>query len=208
MKKTFMSIAVLALSLGMAFAASDTKTTYYDLGNQVFSFKAGPGILLFTYLWGGDGTQESDFYFGIGEDGTHLKVGGYGSISYQAFINPYVALGGELGYSFFYSMSDSLFTAVPIQAKATFVPIQGTIDLPITLGLGGVYPRYEDDSLSYDGSLFTLFASLDVGLTWYFTENWGVGINAGIWIIPEFYSNKRNSIGAFIPATLSITYRH
>ncbi len=30
MKKTFMSIAVLALSLGMAFAASDTKTTYYD----------------------------------------------------------------------------------------------------------------------------------------------------------------------------------
>lgn len=208
MKKTFMLVAaILTLVPTLMFAAADQRQTQYDLGSQMFTFKAGPTIPLFTYTWGGIGADT--FRPGIGGgDGTHLKVGGYGSISYQAFVSPYVALGGEIGYSFSYSMSNSLYTLVPIQAKVTFMPVQGTIDLPISLGIGGAYNRYVDNTQGYDGSLFSMFASIEVGLNWYFTENWGVGVNCGYWVIPEFYSKKANGVGCFLPVTLSINYRH
>lgn len=214
MRKTFMLIAVILLLIpATMLTAADQKQTQYDMGSQMFTFKAGPTLPLFFYFPNRDPSTDGDkFIAGIGGDGTHLKVGGYGSISYQAFVNPYVALGGEIGYSFAYSMSKSLYTMVPIQAKVTFMPVQGTIDLPISLGIGGAYNRYIDNTKGYDGSLFSMFFSLEVGLNWYFTENWGVGVNCGYWLIPEIYTNeamrKDTALGNIMPITLSVTYRH
>ncbi len=206
MRKKITLIVALALLAPMLLVAG---TTRYELGSQTFSFKAGPTLPLFFYY---PNRTSDQLVSGIGSQGTHLNVGGYGSISYQAFVNPYVALGGEIGYSFAYSLSKSLYTMVPIQAKATFYPVQGTFEIPISLGFGGAYNRYTDVSQGYDGSIFTMFASVEVGLSFFFNDNWGMGVNCGYWLIPELYSTQamkdQTALGNFLPITLSVTYRN
>ena len=49
------------------------------------------------------------------------------------------------------------------------------------------------------------------GVTWYPGEHWGVGLNTGLWLIPEFNYNdalkKDNALAGFVPITVSVTYR-
>ncbi|AEV28227.1 hypothetical protein SpiGrapes_0369 [Sphaerochaeta pleomorpha str. Grapes] len=195
MKKFLMLCSIAVLMPLAAFSA-----TYYDAGNQMFSFKVGTTIPAFTYF-----ISDQDFVSGLGEGNTGLSVGGYGSISYQVFSSPTTAIGGEIGYDFNYSAEEELFTAVPFFAKATYFPVQGVLDLPISVGLGGAYIKYGD------GSLMTLYANIEIGLTWYPSTNWGFGINTGLWIIPELNYTEEiqsdNAIFGLIPVTLSVTYR-
>jgi hypothetical protein len=194
--KKFLVLCVLAVTLPFTlFAAS-----YYDTGSQMFSFKVGTTIPSFTYFF-----SSGDLLTGIGEGKTGLDAGGYGSISYQVFTSPQIAIGGEIGYGFNYSAEEELFTAVPFFAKATYFPVQGVVDIPISIGLGGAYIKYSD------GSLMTLYTNIELGLTWYVSDNWGFGLNTGFWLIPELnYYDSLQSYDAligFIPVTLSVTYR-
>lgn len=134
-----------------------------------------------------------------------MKVGGYGAISYQVFNTPKTAIGGEIGYNFNFSASNMLFTAVPFYAKYSYIPVQGEWDLPISFGLGGAYIKYND------ASMMTMYANMEVGVTWFPGENWGFGINTGLWLIPEFNYKEDlqqdNALVGFVPITLAISYR-
>jgi hypothetical protein len=169
----------------------------YSLGSQMFTFRAGPVLPLFFYF-----PQDTDPLV----TDTHLQTGGYGSIRYQGFINHNTAIGGELGYYFAYSKSD-LFTSVPFQAKLTYIPIQGTIELPLSLGLGFAYNTYKE------ATYLSLFASAEVGLTWFFNQEWGITASVGYWLIPELYGSSSPlhidmALSNFMPITLSINYRN
>lgn len=194
--KKFLLLSVLSCILAAAVFA----VPYYDKGSQMFSFTLGTSFPTFTYFF-----EDNEFRGGLGEGKTGAKVGGYGAISYQVFNAPTSAIGGEIGYNFNFSASNMLFTAVPFYAKYTILPIQGQVDLPISFGLGGAYIKYND------ASLMTLFANMQVGVTWYPGDNWGFGLNTGLWLIPEFnYMDalrQDNALMGIIPLTLSITYR-
>ena len=191
---------LLLLSLSFLIPLSLYSANTYDKGSQMFSFKVGTTIPTFTYFFADD-----TVVVGPGEGNTGAKVGGYGGISFQLFNTPTTAVGGEIGYNFNFSQANILFTAVPFYAKYSYVPVQGTWDLPISVGLGGAYIKYND------ASMMTLYANMEVGLTWYPGDNWGFGLNTGIWLIPEFNYNEElqqdNALAGFIPITLSITYR-
>jgi hypothetical protein len=195
MKKFLLLVVLMSIVITSAFAVP-----YYDKGNQMFSFTLGTSFPTFTYFF-----EDNEFRAGLGEGNTGAKVGGYGAISYQVFNSPTSAIGGEIGYDFNFSASNMLFTAVPFYAKYSFFPVQGQLDLPISFGLGGAYIKYND------ASLMTLFANMQVGLTWYPGDHWGFGLTTGLWLIPEFnYDDalkQDNALAGFIPLTLSITYR-
>jgi hypothetical protein len=59
--------------------------------------------------------------------------------------------------------------------------------------------------------MMTMYANMEVGVTWFPGENWGFGINTGLWLIPEFnYKEdlqKDNALVGFVPITLAISYR-
>ncbi|PKL13900.1 MAG: hypothetical protein CVV52_04120 [Spirochaetae bacterium HGW-Spirochaetae-8] len=169
----------------------------YSLGTQMFTFRAGPVLPLFFYF-----TQDADPLV----TDMHLQTGGYGSIRYQGFINQNTAIGGELGYYFAYSLSD-LFTSVPIQAKLTYIPILGAIEVPVSLGLGFAYNTYKE------ATYLSLFASAEIGLTWFFNQEWGISASVGYWLIPELYGSSSPlhidmALSNFMPITLSINYRN
>lgn len=195
MKKSFM-LCLIALLLPITLYSVD----FYDAGSQQFSFRLGTSIPAFFNFFD-DNTTLS----GPGEGNTGLKMGGYGSISYQLFNSSKTAIGGEIGYNFNFSAEEKIFTAVPFFAKYSYFPLQGTFDLPLSVGLGAAYIKYDK------GSLLTLYTNLEVGAIWFPGKNWGFGISTGLWLIPELnyeeILKKDNALAGFIPITLSVTYR-
>lgn len=196
MKKSLPIILALLLGATSIGAAAP----FYDKGNQLFSFKVGTTFPTFTYFF-----DLKELNVGLGEDKTGMLVGGYGGISYQVFNTPYTAIGGEIGYNFNFAVDNELFTAVPFYAKYTYLPLQGSWDIPISTGLGFAYIKYKD------AQLMSLYTNIETGFTWYPGEHWGIGVTTGLWLIPEFNYNetlkKDNALAGFIPLTVSVTYR-
>ncbi|MDD3996934.1 MAG: hypothetical protein WC129_02945 [Sphaerochaetaceae bacterium] len=195
MKRITIMVLILAV-LAPVFAADATAIGQYQMGSQMFTFRAGPVIPLFFYFFNDNPSFVSD---------THLKTGGYGSIRYQGFTNSQIAIGGELGYYFAYPRNDDLLTSVPLQFVASWIPVQGTIELPISLGLGFAYNSFAQSSY------LSMFASAEIGLSWYFTDQWGITVSAGYWLIPEIYTDAKRidtSLGNFSPIVVSISYRN
>jgi len=195
MKKFFL-LCLIALFLPLTLYSAD----YYDAGSQQFSFRLGTNVPLFTNFYNMDEVR-----VGPGEDNTGMDMGGYGSISYQMFNSPKTSIGGEIGYSFNFSAENEYFSVVPFFAKYSYFPLQGTFDLPLSVGLGAAYIKYKT------GSLMTLYADFEVGAIWFPGENWGFGLSTGLWLIPELNYQadltQYNAILGIIPITLSVTYR-
>ena len=194
MSKKLIVLIIFACICSLTFAANN----YYDNGSQRFTISAGisqPASI--TRL-----VDDTTKTFGD----TKLSIGGYGSICYQLNVHPQIALGCEIGYMFNYVIDGKLVTNVPMLFKATWLPVQGVIDMPISLAAGICYL-----SLSDGGSYMPFYLSAEIGLQYYFTENWGLGINSGIWVIPEIYysasAQSKNALATFLPVTLAVTYR-
>lgn len=197
MKKTIVTILAIMLFLS---AVPVFAQNYYEKGNTFFTVKAGvsvPGFAKFL--------NNSDYGTKTLPDEMHTKIGGYGSLSYQAFTNPQLAVGGEIGYGFNYTQSDKILTTVPMAVKFSFLPVQnGKFDFAIHTDLGMTYNRYNETKFIMP------FASITLNPTVYIGNNWGLGLDAGLWANFELHSNKLkddNAIAGFIPVTLAITYR-
>ena len=169
---------------------------YYDSGSQIFTINAGATIPMSATWFDGRGTE---YWF----SGTHQSVGAYASLSYEVFMNSYFAIGGQLGFMFDYSNAGKIFTNVPVLLKASVFPLQGKWELPISIGVGGAYMSYQE------GGKFTFMATFEIGLRYYITDEWGVGVHTGIQVLPEFYIKDINSgMFTYLPVTLSAAYRH
>ena len=205
MKKLFL-IVLLAVSLISGAAAAP----YYDAGSQMFTINAGPTVPFFAYngkdnytvFWPGLDNEETEKIENMNE-----YVGGIGSIAYQVFLNPWWAIGGELGYQFNYVAGTDIYASVPINVKVSYYPVQtGRFDLPISLGIGLNYISFKDSSkLSFS-------AKIEFGGIYYFNDEWGLGLLAGLNFVPDVYLTKDrgiySGIDAFIPITVSVAYRH
>ncbi len=197
MKKALI-ISILALVLPLVPAAS--APYYYDVGDQVFAISAGPTTPLLYYNGNNDSLTIGP---GFGEAGK-ISLGGLGSLSYQVFVTHQLAIGGELGYQFNFAPNWNVLTSVPIAVKLTYYPIQGKFELPISLSLGANYIAFEDHSR------ITMSVSAMIGFNYFITDEWGIGISAGLSLLPEFYfeAPEKNSIQLDVPTTISAIYRH
>jgi hypothetical protein len=205
MKKVLM-ILLLVLLLPTMLIAQEENTAaarQYGMGSQMFTFRLGPVVPTFIY----QPVQDSLVTF---PDEMRMQIGGYGSIRYQGFLNSTMAIGGELGYLFAFDRGSELFTSVPMQAKLTYIPLQGTFELPLSIGLGIAYNSYTDETTPT--SFLSLLATAEAGFSWYFKEEWGITLSAGLQLIPELFPQNHPhyedlALTGFMPITLSVTYR-
>ncbi|MFA5468438.1 MAG: hypothetical protein WC224_05200 [Sphaerochaetaceae bacterium] len=203
-RKVLIVLLLLTVFTTSVFAQleSGEKSHQYSMGSKMFTFRVGPILPAFFFRpYAEDGEKMLSFF------NTRLKVGGYGSIRYQGFLNNYLALGGELGYIFANDRSD-LFTSVPFQAKLTYIPLQGTFEIPISVGLGFAYNSYGQ------ASYFSMLATAEIGFSWFFKEDWGLTIGGGLQLIPELYVKdapnnnwQDTTLAGLMPLTISVTYR-
>ena len=201
MKKcTTIVIILLVLAVLPAFCAAG----YYETGDQVFSFRAGVDFPAFLSFLNDPSRNQSS------SDIHMQRVGGIASISYQGYLTQNLALGGELGYQFINSLTPSLYTAVPITAKLTYVPVQtGLFDLALSANLGMAFIKYDD------GKYLAPYASITLQPSFYITESWGIGIESGIMATAELYTKNatydkysNNAVLGMIPLALVVSYRH
>ena len=199
MKKKALIIAlVLFTFIGTIFGAD-----YYETGSQIFMISAGLD-LPFTNTYKDTATGEFKTLVGFGESGTHINIGGFGSIDYEVFTNSKIAIGGEIGYQFNYCTDEVLFTQVPMCFKVSYVPVQGKFEIPISLGVGLSYMSYNEKSIMSPMTMAT------IGFRFFPTENWGFGLKSGIKATFELYAGNsdRIGIGTFIPVHIFASYRH
>ena len=199
MKKKALIIAlILSIFVGTIFGAD-----YYETGSQIFMISAGVD-LPFTNTYKDTSTGEFKTLYGFGETGTHINIGGFGSIDYEVFTNSKIAIGGEIGYQFNYCTDEVLFTQVPMCFKVSYVPVQGMFEIPLSIGLGFSYMSYNEKSI------LSPMASATIGFRFFPTENWGFGIKSGIKATFELYlsDSEKNGIGTFIPVHLYASYIH
>lgn len=194
---------ILILVISAIFAFSLAAEPYYDAGSQMFSISVGTNVPLTLSTFVND-----EFKTGIGPGSangtTNQTMGGFGSIDYEVFLNSYFSIGAEIGYQFNFVPSKKILTNVPLFLKMTTIPVQtGKFDLPISLGLGFDY-------ISFNGSSkFTINSSLMIGLKYFITDEWGIGINTGLTFTPELYAEKsKNALFTYIPINAVVTYRH
>ncbi|MGN0906219.1 MAG: hypothetical protein ACI4NM_03655, partial [Bullifex sp.] len=122
---------MITMLLMIVIGCSLSAASYYDNGSQRFTISAGIAQpLSITKFADGSTKTFSD---------TKLSLGGYGSICYQINVHPQIALGCEIGYMFSFVVDGKLVTNVPMIFKATWLPVQGTVDIPISLGAGFSY---------------------------------------------------------------------
>ena len=198
MKKKVLTLTViLVASIAMIFAAD-----YYETGSQIFMISAGVDIPLSNTFYD-EGSDSFKTLNGIGEKGTHINIGGFGSIDYEVFATSKFAMGGEIGYQFNYCLDEVLFTQVPMMFKISYVPLQGNFEIPLSLGAGFSY-------MSYNGkSVMSPSLSATIGFRFFPTDNWGFGLKTGVKVTFELYTTKeRIGVGTFIPVHLYASYRH
>ena len=197
MKKNSIIIILITTVLLLPLAAEN----YYDTGSQMFSITAGVDLPFTNSYKSEDGSLKTGLWWG--EDGTHFNIGGYGSIDYEVFLTPQISIGGEIGYQFNRCTDEKLFTQVPLLFRATWVPLQGKFEIPVSLGAGFNYMSYNDKSM------FSPMLSLTIGARYFFTDNWAIGVKSGINFTAELYTkSQKNGLYTSIPVMLFATYRN
>ncbi len=194
------TIVIALLSLTSVFA----NDTFYKKGDQKVTFNVGPSVPDFILFFSKTGsTHPKYFYPGL----EVLKIGGYGGVNFDFFYNEKNSLGVEVGYNFNYDNGKILYSNVPIAAIYTYTPIQnGTWDLSLSAGLGISFNTRDGQTLT------SLITPLKANASYFFNENWGIGLTTGIYV--AYNINYRsdlssdNGIIAYSPVTLSLTFRN
>ena len=190
-------VLILLLTISVLGSSLFASNEFYQTGDTIFSFKTGPTIPVAI------GIFADDIYWGFDSG---LSIGGIGAINFDYFYSNTNSLGLEIGYDFNYDNSSTLYTNIPIAALWKYYPIQnGTWDVPLTLGAGLSFN-------GYDGNvLVSLYTEAKAGLTYFVNQNWGIGAEAGITVVPQFnyYPSmwKDNGILSYAPLTLTVSYR-
>jgi hypothetical protein len=162
----------------------------YTRGDRLFNISLGLEFPLFF-------VSEGEFLAMQGQ----MKLGGTGSLAYDQFLSPHLAIGGEVGGIFTRTIGKNVYYAVPIGFRISYQFVLSPFEFPLTFSLGIVPQKMLD--LGYFGP----FAKFQGGAFWRFNADWSFGLTASWLFIPQFNSAPEQTIyGNFSGLTLSARY--
>lgn len=163
--------------------------TKYVRGDQTFAITLGLGKPLFFVTKTGNTLDNN------------ISLGGTGSLSYNYFLSPHFALGGEVSGFFAKTLGENMMYMIPFGLRATWQFIAGSFEFPVSLLVGGASQNY----LGKD--YFGFFAKPGLGAYWRFNPDWSFGVNTAWWWVPQMTDDSSTSVfGNFAELTLSARY--
>jgi hypothetical protein len=161
------------------------------------------GVFLFRTNQKGDQWIKIDLMVDIplAPDVNHLKVGGMGALGYHRFLNPFLAIGGDIGFAYNVTVGSNIFTFIPLMFKVTCQPVHGKFEFPISLGAGVAFENY------IDRTYFGVILKPEAAAYWRVLTEWSFGLRLGLYIMPQWYSNSNyNYTGLLLDAGISGRY--
>lgn len=200
-RKTFICIFLALVILPTSLFAAP-RFVGYEKGSYKISIRI-PFDLPVAYWLQGDNTLTN--HWSIWDEIGYKNNVEFGiEIGYEYFMNSKLSLGGLVGYHFSYMRSNSLISRVPFTFRLSYYPYSSkNFDIPIILGIGGAYENTKGYSMA------TMYLALETGFSWYWNDNWGVGIRTGLHLVPEFLSghSDQTNLTFFVPIVAEVTFR-
>jgi hypothetical protein len=171
-------------------------TGLYSNGDQVFTMSAG---VVFPTLFVNNGV-ELPYHFSP-------PVGGsIGPFSWYYFFNEHFFLGGEVSFSFNYTLGQNVAFLLPLGVRAGWQFLFRRFEFPVYATIGMALQRYLN--FNYLG----LFSKVGASAFFRFNPDWSFGLSADFGWYPEWPQDKgkpahdRNVDGFFTGVTLAARY--
>jgi hypothetical protein len=113
-----------------------------------------------------------------------LKVGGSGTLGYMRFLNSNFAIGGDASFAYMTTLGKNIFTCIPLMIKAMYQFTFHKFEFPITLGIGGAFENYIEDSY------FGIIIKPELGIFYRHSPDWSFGANIGWNMMPQWTKNS------------------
>lgn len=132
--------------------------------------------------------------------GGKVHVGGAAEIGYYRFLNNWLAIGGDVSFSFNMTIGSNTLTLIPIVFGVTMQPSIKKIDIPIQLGIGIAYESAQNANY-FPG--FVMKA--EVGAYYRVIESWSFGLFCGFYWFPQ-WTKTTNDNGLFLAPAITARY--
>jgi hypothetical protein len=129
-----------------------------------------------------------------------MFFGGSLSIGYMYFLNGVFAIGGDVAFGFNSTIGSNMVLTIPIMFKAMYQPTIGKFEIPITIGIGGVFETY------LNRTYFGFGVKPEVAVFYRITASWSAGLSGGVFILPQWFSNEAYNYTGII-ADIGLTAR-
>ena len=134
--------------------------------------------------------------------GNQLYVGGGLTVGYHRFLTQYIAVGGNLMFSYNSTIGSNVLTMIPIMVGVTFQPYVGHFEFPITFNIGAAVENYVQYSY-FPG----LIIKGDAGCFYRINENWSAGGQISVMWLPQWTGDKSKD-GSYSALAVMIAARY
>lgn len=203
MRKSYL----VALILVLVFLPSNlfARRTFqgYEEGNYKISLRLPFNLPVMYYRQGELDEGKNNHWAFWDEIGYQNNLEYALEVGYDYFLNSSISVGGLLGYHFAYDRSSALISRVPFLFRFGYYPLQGQFEVPIILGVGGAYMNVKGYSSA------SLYLSFETGFSWFWNDNWGIGVRTGMHFVPEFKAGRMEdtNVTFFVPIALEVNFR-
>lgn len=200
LKRFFIATFAGLIAIGHAVPqqASQPASDTFVQGDQMLALGASLMLPVFTYLPAApvDGRNLT---------GTNLSPGGKLSLRWDAFLNPRLTIGAEVGGMFAIDRHGEPLLMVPVTARLSYLFTAdlfglGRFDLPIFVNAGIGFMKLAD--------LFNVNVTLRPGASIYYRydRNWSFGGSVSAWLMFEpIWGTPRSGSGAGLTTFIDIS---
>lgn len=132
-----------------------------------------------------------------------LNLGGSGSLVYKYLLTENLMIGGSASFSFTNTVAKNVFYFVPVTANITYQFITSKLEIPFTLGIGGVVENYVDQKY------FGLVIKPEVGVYFRYSPDWSIGLGVSSYVLPQIFfgeNKKYNYCAVLLDFSLGVRY--
>lgn len=159
----------------------------HSLGDQTLSISAGVFIPLFFQAFTGQYLPMT------------LKVGGTGTLQWNAYLGPYFRMGIEVSTAFCMDPNKNPLVMLPITIKGAYVLNVSRFEFPFFLSAGINIIRYQE------WSHVDLVFKPGFAAYWRYDANWSFGVNCTWWLDMQFAGADSMMLNA-LEVTPSVFY--
>lgn len=130
-----------------------------------------------------------------------LRFGGTGTLSYGMFLTENLNWSIKASFAYTTTIGGNVFYFIPLTFCAQYQLLFKNFEIPLSLDLGCALESY------IDRLYFGLVLKPEAGFFYRISPDWSIGAYAGVFIMPQWYSDKQyNATGYISDIGLSVRY--